>query len=1347
MSTFSSNAPGTTRCELDSHADTSAFGNDCHIVRVHSNNVSVSGFHSDLPAIPKVSIVDLAVAYDCPYTFTTYILFFNQVLLIPGLNHHLINPDQLREHGVTVNDIPLIRIPPDQRSINSHCILLPDSDLRIPLSFSKPISYFVTRKPTQSEVFDSLNHNHVELTSSLEWSPYDHTSTTDESQLRERVERHAYSLTTFPLPVSELAQITSALDPLSLFAGLGDNYASSTVSEVSTSGRSSLVTPTQLARRWRCSIDVAKRTLETTTQRAMHDYTNLVGGRRIRPTQYQLRYPRLSRELYCDIWHGPCTSLEGNKFAVVYAASCQWSRVFPIRKKEESHLSLDRLFRAIGFPEAIVPDYAKELTLGKFLRKAQQAQVAIHPIEPYMHNLRPAEDCIRELVRLYSRTMVAMNVPAPLWDRCMIWVAEIRSHMNLGHPEQGGQVGATCITGTTRDVSHIANFGFYEWIWYHTPKETGEPTRMRLGRWCGPSFDVGDVLCNAVLNSKGSILHKTSVFPLKPEETSSEEIKQMKHDWDMELKAKLGDRVKGLTESDIESDKYFRPHWDPVIPEYQKYEDLDKPAEDTFEPPPDIETADPAEIDRWTSARIRTMRGDTPVLGTVKGRKRGPDGEFIGTWESNPILDTSVYEVELDDGSIECYLANQIAEEIYQRVDDDGYLVDEIKDIVDHKKDASAVAGDDSFVDVRGQRKLRRTTKGWKLLVEWKSGDSSWESLADLKEAYPVKVAEYALGRKIMTEPAFAWWAPHVLKKKDRILKMLQKRIVKRKNEKFGIEVPKPMDVKRALEIDRETGTDHWAKAMKKEVGTVFPALRVLEDGENVPVGSQFVDLMMIFDVKMDLTRKARLVARGDQVETPSNLTYASVVSRDSIRIALLLSALNGVSLLAADVAGAYLNAPCRERVHTVLGPAFGELQGKTAVIVKSLYGLNSGGFSWRSYCADILRNNLGWKSCRADADVWLRPAVKSNGDSYYEYLLIHTDDLLCVSDKGKEALDEINGYFLLKPESVGEPSTYLGGQISKYYIDGDPKHKWAYGSEKYIKEALRVIKKKLDERGMSLKLKARSVLPSGYKPELDATDTLDSDDASFYMQAIGILRWIVELGRVDICCEVSMMAAYNACPRVGHMESVMHIFSYLSCHERSRLVFDDAYADHPMPEKAEWHEFYPDATDLIPPDMPEPRGKPVQITMFVDASHAANVVTRQSRTGVLIYCNMSLIIWHSKKQNSIETSTFGSEFMALKTGFELLEALRYKLRMMGVPLDGPAMVKVDNMSVVKNTSVPESMLKKKSNSIAYHYVREKCAADIARVGYEPTDTNLADMLTKSQPGPKRAEQAKMILR
>ena len=97
-----------------------------------------------------------------------------------------------------------------------------------------------------------------------------------------------------------------------------------------------------------------------------------------------------------------------------------------------------------------------------------------------------------------------------------------------------------------------------------------------------------------------------------------------------------------------------------------------------------------------------------------------------------------------------------------------------------------------------------------------------------------------------------------------------------------------------------------------------------------------------------------------------------------------------------------------------------------------------------------------------------------------------------------------------------------------------------------------------------------------------------------------------------------------------------------------------------------------------------------------------------------------------------METSSFGSEFEALKTAVELTEGLRYKLRMMEVPLDGPAHIMADNQSVIKNSSAPESMLKKKSNSIAYHYyVCERVAAGVCGVTYEPTDSKLADMLTK----------------
>ena len=174
--------------------------------------------------------------------------------------------------------------------------------------------------------------------------------------------------------------------------------------------------------------------------------------------------------------------------------------------------------------------------------------------------------------------------------------------------------------------------------------------------------------------------------------------------------------------------------------------------------------------------------------------------------------------------------------------------------------------------------------------------------------------------------------------------------------------------------------------------------------------------------------------------------------------------------------------------------------------------------------------------------------------------------------------------------------------------------------------------------------------------------------------------------------------------------------------------------------------DFYGKTKELIPPDAPEPRGNPVQTTCFEDSDHAGDEVTRRSRTGVLIFLNSSPILWYSKKQTSIETSSFGSEFSAMKTAMELIEGLRYKLRMMGVPLDGPAHIRADNMSVVHNTSNPASTLKKKSNSIAYHYCRERVAQGVAVVGYTPSAQNLADMLTKSQPGEVRRRLASQVL-
>jgi hypothetical protein len=117
-----------------------------------------------------------------------------------------------------------------------------------------------------------------------------------------------------------------------------------------------------------------------------------------------------------------------------------------------------------------------------------------------------------------------------------------------------------------------------------------------------------------------------------------------------------------------------------------------------------------------------------------------------------------------------------------------------------------------------------------------------------------------------------------------------------------------------------------------------------------------------------------------------------------------------------------------------------------------------------------------------------------------------------------------------------------------------------------------------------------------------------------------------------------------------------------------------------------------------------------VDLRLFVDSDHAGEQFTRRSRTGFVIYLNMVPIVWFSKCQPTVESSVFGAEFVAMKSGIETCCGLRYKLRMMSVTLSGPTYVYGDNMSVVHNTQRPESVFKKKSISICNHAVRESAA-------------------------------------
>jgi hypothetical protein len=221
----------------------------------------------------------------------------------------------------------------------------------------------------------------------------------------------------------------------------------------------------------------------------------------------------------------------------------------------------------------------------------------------------------------------------------------------------------------------------------------------------------------------------------------------------------------------------------------------------------------------------------------------------------------------------------------------------------------------------------------------------------------------------------------------------------------------------------------------------------------------------MIFDIKMeDFRRKARLVAGGHRTAAPATITYASVVSRETVRLALTIAALNDLEVKVGDVLNAYITAPVKEKVWTVLGPEFGPDAGRSAIIVRALYGLKSAGAAFRAHLASFMRQ-MGYTSCKADPDLWLKAMTRPDDNvRYYAYILCYVDDILCIHHDPMSVMNEINGYLPLKPSSVGDPDIYLGAKLKQTRL---PNGVWAWGlsPSKYVAQAARNCQTHLTEK------------------------------------------------------------------------------------------------------------------------------------------------------------------------------------------------------------------------------------------------------------------------------------------
>lgn len=622
-----------------------------------------------------------------------------------------------------------------------------------------------------------------------------------------------------------------------------------------------------------------------------------------------------------------------------------------------------------------------------------------------------------------------------------------------------------------------------------------------------------------------------------------------------------------------------------------------------------------------------------------------------------------------------------------------------------------------------------------------------------LKGDVPVDVARYIRDKVIESRRNgfYNSWAKRTLKshgrcirrlyqihnvdKTVRIRRMTQKkekisknaRNARNKNrEKFGIRIPN--NTQEALVYDRQNGNTRWAEAIAKEMNAlhrldcfefVDPSRKFTRDE-----GWQFAPMRMIFDIKQeDLRHKARFVVGGHVVDSSSHTTYSSTISDISVRLLMLVAAQNKLELMVGDVGNAFPTAPCAEKIWSSAGAEF-KFQGKEGskvILKRALYGLKTASRSFHEFFGDKLRR-MGFTCTRADQDLWIRKSDEYNG---YDYIATHVDDLIIASKNPGKYMNDVEQEFMIR-NKADSPSYYLGNDIKTV---GKYLH---ISTKKYVTEILRRFQQKYGD----IKKENIPMSPKAH-PELDDTKLLSPDDVKQYQHIIGVCQWLVVAGRFDLGYAVSSLSRFSSAPREGHLECARKIFGYLRKYPSrgylinpSPPIFDLEYQSIELRQDfgGQYHYFKED----LDPRFPEPLLQELEINMFCDSDHAHDKVTGRSITGLIAFVGSTPILWDSKRQNCVQTSTFGAEFTALKRAVEKVVMIRYHLRSMGIKVSSATSIWVDNMAVILNATNPGSTLNKKHVALAYHFVREHVANTIIDVRKIGSLDNYADPFTKA---------------
>jgi len=650
------------------------------------------------------------------------------------------------------------------------------------------------------------------------------------------------------------------------------------------------------------------------------------------------------------------------------------------------------------------------------------------------------------------------------------------------------------------------------------------------------------------------------------------------------------------------------------------------------------------------------------------------------------------------------------------------------QDICDYVDSPPDDEGKYNMTKVIGHRtKGRGKNATIQLLVQWESGECTYEPITRIYDGDKHMVAEYAQEHGMLDE----WESPRRKLKKaasqlDTLIRFSSNVMRIRCNRaqvvyQYGHIVPASHE--EAMRLDRMNDNSKWYESEQLEVNQLLEYDAFIDYGHkssNVPPeGHKLISLHTVYAVKHDERYKSRIVTGGHLTGTPMESVYSGVVSLRGVRIVIFLAELNGLELWQTDIGNAYLEAKTSEKVYVIAGPEFGEKKGHIFVINKALYGLKTSGKRWHERFSDVLRS-MKFFPCKAEPDIWMR----DQGD-HYEYIAVYTDDLTIASKRPQDIIEALTDVHKFKLKGT-DPLNFLLGCDYKREDDG----LLSMAPKKYILKMKDTYVRLFGENPKEY----QSPLEPNSNPELDVSELLEGDDIKIFQTLVGQGQWVIQLGRFDIGVHVMTLSSFRMSPRIGHLEGMKRIYGYCwkfkDAAIRIRTGMPD-FSDLETP-KVDWSKTpYAGAKEEQPQNLPAPRGKPVRIYTYADANLGHNKLNGKSVTACLHFVNQTVIDWFCKLQSVVNTATYGSEATAARTALEQMQSLKMTLQYLGVPIVGPSILFGDNKTVVNGSSLPQAKLHKRHLMLSYHYVREALATGEYVYSFINGKLNPSDILSK----------------